>query len=97
MCVVTNLGDPLIQCKEINMVIMMQLVKDNKQDILDNYNQYSVHNAWFDVSYGRFGIFSAACPIEPLHSIEIGIIPDGISILFKDKMRLALKRNWIRM
>ncbi len=88
-------GDPLIKCKKINMVRMMQLVKDNKQDILDNYNQYNVHNAWFDVSYGgcRFGIFSAACPIEPLHSLENGIIPDCLSILFKDEMRPALKKE----
>ena len=58
-------GDPLVQRKKISMVRMMQLVKDNRQDILDDFNQYNVHNAWFDVSYGgyRFWIFSAACPI----------------------------------
>ncbi len=86
-------GDPLVQCKKISMVRMMQLVKDNRQDILDDFNQYNVHNAWFDVSYGgcRFGIFSAACPIEPLHSLENGIIPDCLTILFKDEMRPALK------
>jgi hypothetical protein len=52
-----------------------------------------VHNGWFDVSYGGcyFGIFSAACPIEPLHSLENGIIPDYLSILFKNKMCPALK------
>jgi hypothetical protein len=89
-------GDPLVQCKKISMMRMMQLVKDNRQDILDDFNQYNVHNvhnAWFDVSYGgcRFGIFSAACPIEPLHSPENGIIPDCLTILFKDEMRPALK------
>jgi hypothetical protein len=75
------------------MVRIMQLVKDNRQDILDDFNQCNVHNAWFDVSYGgcRFGIFSAACPIEPLHSLENGIIPDCLTILFKDEMRPALK------
>jgi hypothetical protein len=88
-------GDPLIECKKINMVRIMQLVKDNRQDILDDYNQYNVHNAWFDVSYGgcRFGIFSAACPIEPLHSVENGLIPDCLTILFKDEMRPALKAD----
>jgi hypothetical protein len=45
-------GDPLIECKKMNMIRMMQLVKDNRQDFLDNFNQYNVHNAWFDVSYG---------------------------------------------
>jgi hypothetical protein len=69
------------------------LVKDNRQDILDDFNQYNVHNAWFDVSYGscRFGIFSEACPIEPLHSLENGIIPDCSTILFKDEMCPTLK------
>jgi hypothetical protein len=33
----------------------------------------------------RFGIFSAACPIEPLHSA------DCLTILFKDVMRPAHK------
>jgi hypothetical protein len=75
------------------MVRMMQLVKDNRQDILDDFNQYNVHNAWFDVSYGGciYGIFSAACPIEPLHSLENGIIPDCLNILLRDEMRPALK------
>jgi hypothetical protein len=77
----------LIQCKKINMVRMMQLVKDNRQDTLDDFNQYNVHNAWFDVSYGGcgLGIFSATCPIEPLHSVENGIIPDCLTILFNLK------------
>jgi hypothetical protein len=38
-------GDPLVQCKKINMVQMMQLVKDNRQDILNDFNQYNVDNA----------------------------------------------------
>jgi hypothetical protein len=86
-------GDPLVQCKKISMVRMMQLVKDNRQDSLDDFNQYNVHNAWFDVSYGgcRVGIFSAACPIEPSYSLENRIIPDCLTIFFKDKMRPALK------
>jgi hypothetical protein len=66
----------------------MQLVKDNRQNTLDDFNRYNVHNAWFDVSFGgcRFDIFSAMCPIEPLHSVENGIIPDCLTILFEDKM-----------
>jgi hypothetical protein len=86
-------GDPLVQCKKSNMVRIMQLVKDNRQDILDDFNQYNVDNAWFDVSYGgcRFGIFSAVCPIELLHALESGIIPDCLTILFKDEFRPALK------
>ena len=92
-------GDPLVQCKRISMIKMMQLVKDDRQDILDQFNQYNVYNAWFDVSYGgcRFGIFSAACPIEPLHSLENGIIPDCLSILFKDEMRPSQKTSLDRI
>ena len=33
------------------------------------------------------GIFSAACPIEPLHAIENGIIPKCIEILFKEQIK----------
>ena len=86
-------GDPLIQCKRISMVKMIQLVKDDRQDILDQFNQYNVQNAWFDVSYGgcRFGIFSAACPIEPLHSLENGIIVVCLTLLFKNEMGTAQK------
>jgi hypothetical protein len=58
----------------------------------------SINTMWImrglaDVSYGgcRFGIFSAACPIEPLHALENGIIPDCLTILFKDKICPALK------
>jgi hypothetical protein len=86
-------GDPLVQCKKMSMVKIMQLVREDQQETLDQFNQYNVHNAWFDVSYGgcRFGIFSAACPIEPLHSIENGIIPDCLTILFKDEMSSSQK------
>ncbi len=86
-------GDPLVQCQRISMVKVMDLVKHNRQDILDAFNQYNVHNAWYDVSYGgcRFGIFSAACPIEPLHSVENGIIIDCLAILYKDEMNIGQK------
>ena len=68
-------------------------MKDDGQDILDQFNQYNVHNAWFDVRYGgyRCGIFSAACSIEPLHLLVNGIIPDCLSILFKDGMHPSQK------
>jgi hypothetical protein len=86
-------GDPLVQCKKISMLKVIELVKNNSQDILDEFNQYNVPNAWYDVSYGgcRFGIFSAACPIEPLHSVENGIIINCLSILYKDEMNIWQK------
>ena len=82
-------GNPLVRCKRISMEKMSQFVNDDDQVTLDRYNQYNVHNAWFDVSYGgcKYGIFSAACPIEPLHSLENGIISVCLLLLFNDEMK----------
>ena len=87
-------GDPLVNCMRISMVKMIKFVNDNRQDVLDRFNQYNVYNAWYDVSYGgcKFGIFSAACPIEPLHSLENGIILDCLRILFNDEITGVLKQ-----
>jgi hypothetical protein len=38
-----------------------------------------------------FKTLLAFCPIEPLHSLENGIIPDCLTILFKNEMHPALK------
>jgi hypothetical protein len=78
-----------VQCKRISMAKIMELVRTNQPDILDQFNQYKVHYAWFDVSYGgcQFGIFSDACPLEPLQqSLENCIISNCLSILFKEEM-----------
>jgi hypothetical protein len=86
--------DPLVQCKRISTVKMMKLVQDNRQDILDQFDQY---NVWIDVSYEgscQFGIFSTACLIGPLHSVEKGIIPDCLNILFKV---FPKKLKWIAL
>ena len=46
-------------------------------------------NAWYKVYFGgcKYGIFSAACPIEPLYAIENGIIPDCIKILYHEYIK----------
>ena len=61
---------------------IQDLVTQNCTDNLKELNQYHVQNAWFKVDFGGcpFGIFSAACPVEPLHALENGIIAD-VSIL----------------
>jgi hypothetical protein len=81
-------GDPFVVCKRISMVKVMQLVADNNVDALHSINQYNVHSAWFDVGYGgcRFGIFSAACPVEALHALENGLMSDCLNILFFEEM-----------
>ena len=60
------------------------MVQENKSEELKEMNQYNVQNAWFDVDFGGcpYGIFSAACPVEPLHAIENGIILNCLEILF---------------
>jgi hypothetical protein len=44
--------------------------------------------AWFHVEYGgcRFGIFSAACPVEALHALENGLMSNCPNTLFKEEM-----------
>ena len=41
-------------------------------------------SAWYDVDYGgcKFGKFSPACPVEPLHALENGLILDCLKVLF---------------
>ena len=81
-------GDPFIKCQRMSMVKIMELVRQNRHDILKEINQYNVHSAWFDVDFGgcRFGIFSAATPVEPLHALENGLISDCVRILFEKEM-----------
>jgi hypothetical protein len=72
----------------MSMVKIIDLVRQNQHDILNNINQYNVHSAWFDVDYRGccFGIFSAATPVEPLHALENGLITDCVHILFEEEM-----------
>jgi hypothetical protein len=62
---------------------------------LKNINQYNVHSAWFDIDYGgfRFGVFSAATPVEPLHALENGLFTDCVRILFEEEMTPKQKRE----
>jgi hypothetical protein len=88
-------GDPFIKCKRMSMVKIRALVDTNNVAALQAINQYNVHSAWFDVGYGgcRYGIFSAAAPVEALHALENGLIPDGLKILFVEEMTAAQLRR----
>jgi hypothetical protein len=81
-------GDPFVKCQRMNMLKIMKLVTTNNIVALKAINQYNVHSAFFDVGYGgcRFGIFSAASPVEPLHAVENGLIPDALQVLFTSEM-----------
>jgi hypothetical protein len=91
----SDAGSPFIECQRMSMVKIMDLVSRNQHDILKNINQYNVHSAWFDVDYGgcRFGIFSAATPVEPLHALENGLITDCVRILLEEEMTPKQKRE----
>jgi hypothetical protein len=54
-----------------------------------------VHSAWLDVNNSdcRFGIFSAATPVEPLHASENGLITYCGHILFEVEMTPTQKRE----
>ena len=71
-------GNPYAKCMKIKMKAIQDMVEQNQTKKLDDLNQYHVQNAWFDVDFGGcpYGIFSAACPVEPLHSLENGLVPD---------------------
>ena len=81
-------GDPFVECKRMSMVKIQKLVADNNVLALKAINQHNVHSAWFDVGYGgcRFGIFSAACPVEALHALENGLMSDCLNVLFCEEM-----------
>ena len=85
-----QLGNPNVICKQIVMSKVVKLVTNNCTKHLKNINQYNVHSAWFDVDYGgcKYGIFSAAMPIEPLHSLENGIFSQCLDFLFNNAMTL---------
>ena len=82
-------GNPNIVCHRIVQQDIVDLVEAEDHERLGELNQYCVDNAWYKVNFGgcKYGIFSAACPIEPLHAIENGIIPDCIKILYHEYIK----------
>jgi len=63
-----------------------EMVQHNDTASLNKLCQYNVYTSWFDVNYGgcKYGIFSAAMPIEPLHALENGLMQDILDVLFKE-------------
>ena len=70
---------------------VIQMVAEDNTEELKSLNQYNVFSAFFNLGYGGcpFGVFSAACPVEPLHSLENGLFLDMLNILFKEKLKPA--------
>jgi hypothetical protein len=73
------------------MTAMVKLVLKNKTAELDAMCQHDVYSAWFDVDFGGcpFGVFSAAMPVEALHSLEGGLIKDSLEMLYVHDLKEA--------
>ena len=82
-------GNPHVVCQRIVSQDIEEMVTQKDHAKLLSLNQYCVRNAWFDVDYGGcpYGIFSAACPVEPLHALENGLITTCLKILFEENLR----------
>lgn len=89
----SDADDPYVKCRRMIMSRIQSLVVNNEFDKLDQINQYHVHNAWFDVSYGgcKYGIFSAACPVEALHAMENGLVKQCLQVLFTDSLNKSAR------
>jgi len=84
-----QVGNPNFRCKRISMEKVKKLVENNEIERLAKISQFNVESAFFHLCYGgcHFGCFSAASPIESLHSINNGICPDCLTQLFKRELR----------
>ena len=60
------------------------MVDGNESKKLRALHQYNIQNAWFEVDLGYclYGIFSATCPVKPLHTLENRLISECIKVLF---------------
>ena len=79
-----DLGNPNVKCNKISMERVKTMVEQGRIEDLRAINQKNVYTIFFELCYGacKYGIFSACCPVEPLHSLEAGIMKYLISVLF---------------
>ena len=84
-----ELGNPYTECQKIVQKKVVDLIINNENEKLKKINQMNVYIGFFDLDYGgcKFGIFSACCPVEPLHSVEIGIMKNLLATLFYDHLK----------
>ena len=82
----SELGNPDAKCSYISQKKMEVLIANNEHDRLISLCQQITRPAFFDVDFGRckFGVFSAAMPVESLHSLQQGLMNDCLQILFED-------------
>lgn len=84
-------GNPLVKCKKMSMNKIKQYVTDNEFELLKEISQNNVKCAWFECDFGgcKYGVFSAAMPIEALHAVEGGIFPMALKILYTIDLKPA--------
>lgn len=71
-------------CKRLVMQDVMDLVTEQDEEALKELYQVPHWVAWYDLDYGGNpeGIFTAACPPEPLHALKNGIYQHAIREFF---------------
>ena len=69
-------GTPFVECQKRSILKFKNLVINKHKLKMALINQYQVYNSLVDICFEccKFGIFSATCPVEPLYSLESGII-----------------------
>ena len=85
----SQLMDPLVNCKKISMEHIKDLILHGKSKELKALNQHNVFSMFFKLNYGgcKYGIFSACCPIEPLHALENGLFKNMSEVVFKEDLK----------
>ena len=84
-----QLGNPSINCDKISMECVKIMVREEMLAELKAINQKNVYTIFFELCYGgdKYGIFSAACPVEPLYSLESGIVKYIIAVIFLEILK----------
>lgn len=87
----SSLKDPNVSCQKMSMVKIKKMIVGEELEELKKIDQKNVYSIFFKLCYGgcKFGIFSAACPVEPLHSLESGIMKYILDILMNEKLKAA--------
>ena len=85
----SQLMDPLVNCKTFSMEHIKNLILQGKSKELKAPNQHNVFSMFFKLNYGgcKYGIFSACCPIEPLHALENGLFKNMSEVVFKEDLK----------
>ena len=90
-----DLGNPDASCHKISMQRVLAMIENKEHKKLKDICQHPTRPAFCSLDFGgcKFGLFSAASPVEPLHSMREGLIKDCLDILFKDDISGSTKHT----